>query len=249
MTDDGKVALITGATSGIGLQTARRLHADGFTVVLTGRNVDRGRAAAGRLGERAAFIAADLTEPGSADRLVEQVVAQFNRLHVTVNNAAVDHTGDLLAVPDHEVRNTFETNTFAAIAVLQASARAMTDSGGSIINITSRLASIGVPTMAVYSASKGALKALTTAAAVELAPLGIRVNAVAPGMTSTPLYEAWLAEEKDPQAVQRDVLSAIPLGRLATPADVAAAVSFLASADSAYITGVTLPVDGGYTAR
>jgi NAD(P)-dependent dehydrogenase (short-subunit alcohol dehydrogenase family) len=103
--------------------------------------------------------------------------------------------------------------------------------------------------MAIYSASKGAMKALTTAAAVELAPFGIRVNAVAPGMTRTPLYDAWLGAQDDPEQVARDVVAGIPLGRLATAADVAGAVAFLASPDAAYITGVTLPVDGGYTAR
>jgi NAD(P)-dependent dehydrogenase (short-subunit alcohol dehydrogenase family) len=121
--------------------------------------------------------------------------------------------------------------------------------GGAIINVTSRLASIGVPTMSVYSASKGAIKALTTAAAVELAPYNIRVNAVAPGMTRTPLFEAWLAEQEDPQAVASGVIDGIPLARLATPEDVAGAISFLASQDAVYITGATLPVDGGYTAR
>lgn len=97
-----------------------------------------------------------------------------------VNNAAADHTGELLYVPAAEIRDTFEINTFAAIAVLQAAGRAMRQSGGSIINVTSRLATVGVPTMGVYSASKGAMKALTAAAAVELAPYNIRVNAVAP---------------------------------------------------------------------
>jgi NAD(P)-dependent dehydrogenase (short-subunit alcohol dehydrogenase family) len=118
-----------------------------------------------------------------------------------------------------------------------------------VVNVSSRLASIGVPAMGVYAASKGALLALTRSAAVELAPRNIRVNAVAPGMTRTPLYDAWLASTEDPVATEQAVIADIPLGRVATSTDVASAISFLASEDAAYITGVSIAVDGGYTAR
>lgn len=245
------VALVTGATSGIGVEVARRLVADGFEVVVTGRSTERGEAVARELGSGAHFVRADLTEPGGPDRLVEETVRIAGRLDVLVNNAAIDHTGPLLDVPEHEIRDTFETNTFAAMLCLQAAGRAMRaqGEGGAIINVTSRLASIGVPTMSVYSASKGAMLTLTTAAAVELAPHRIRVNAVAPGMTNTPLYAEWVASQDDPEGTSRRVASAIPLGRIAEPADVAGAVSYLASADAGYITGVSIAVDGGYTAQ
>ncbi|WP_308492252.1 SDR family NAD(P)-dependent oxidoreductase [Microbacterium terrisoli] len=246
-----RVALVTGGTSGIGIEIARRLTDDGFTVVVSGRSRARGDAVAGDLGPTARFIGADLTESGAAEKLVQACVHQAGRLDVLVNNAAIDHTGVLLDTPDAEIRATFETNTFAAIACLQAAGRVMRrqGEGGAIINITSRLASIGVPTMGVYSASKGAMLALTKAAAVELAPLGIRVNAVAPGMTNTPLYAQWVSEQADPAETARHVASAIPLGRIAEPADVAAAVAYLASPGAAYITGVSIPVDGGYLAQ
>lgn len=199
--------------------------------------------------EAACIVAAELTRDGEPDRLLDCALDRFGRVDVVVNNAAADHTGELLNVPSAEIRSVFEINTFAAISVLQAAGRAMRQSGGSIINVTSRLATVGVPTMSIYSASKGAMKALTAAAAVELAPHNIRVNAVAPGMTRTPLYEAWIGSQKDPEALAKKVADGIPLGRLATPQDVAGAIAFLASPSAEYITGTTIPVDGGYTAQ
>ncbi|GAY11433.1 SDR family NAD(P)-dependent oxidoreductase [Pseudonocardia sp. N23] len=252
MTDPTRrVALVTGATSGIGVEIARRLARDGLTVVVSGRSVERGNAVADEVVGDSVFVRADLTDPGAPDRLVDEVLDRCGHLDVLVNNAAVDHTGPLLDVPAAEVRAIFETNTFATIACLQAAGRAMRTrgEGGSIVNVTSRLASVGVPTMSVYSASKGAIRSLTTAAAVELAPYDIRVNAVAPGMTRTPLYAEWLATQDDPAGTERQVAEAIPLRRIAEPGDVAAAVSYLASPDAAYVTGTTIPVDGGYLAQ
>ncbi|MGV9802693.1 SDR family NAD(P)-dependent oxidoreductase [Mycobacterium sp. NPDC003449] len=245
-----RVALVTGATSGIGIDIAERLVGDGFRVVVSGRSTERGTEIARRLGERAVFLQSDLTDAGGSDRLIGRTVDELGRLDVLVNNAAVDHTGDLLKATDDEIRSTFEINTFGAMNLLIAAARVMADQGdgGSIINITSRLASIGVPTMGVYSASKGAMLAFTKAAAVDLAQYGIRVNAVAPGMTRTPLYNEWLHGLSDPEAEAARVAAAIPLGRIAEPADVSAVVGFLASEQASYLTGISIPVDGGYLA-
>ena len=243
-----RTAVITGSTSGIGHQIARRLSADGFNVVITGRDAIRGEEICAELGANAAYVSIDLTKPGAPAQLAEAAVEHFGHLDVLVNNAAVDHVGDLVTAPLEGIRQAFDINTIAAIAVLQECAKRM-DRGGAIINVTSRLASIGVPTMSIYSATKGAMKALTTAAAVELAPHNIRVNAVAPGMTRTPLYETWVNDQPNPAQKEAEVVQAIPLGRLATPDDVAAAVSFLASEEASYITGVSIAVDGGYTAR
>lgn len=246
-----RVALVTGATSGIGIEIARRLVADGLKVVVSGRSEERGTKVAGELGESARFIRADLTAPGAAADLVTRATAEFGRLDVLVNNAAIDHTNDLLQVGEDEIRETFETNTFAAMNILIAAARVMREQGdgGSIVNVTSRLASIGVPTMGVYSASKGAMLAFTKAAAIDLAQYGIRVNAAAPGMTRTPLYQEWIEGLDDPQGEAERVAEAIPLKRIAEPEDVAAVVSFLASPEAAYLTGVSIPVDGGYLAK
>jgi NAD(P)-dependent dehydrogenase (short-subunit alcohol dehydrogenase family) len=193
----GKVAIVTGATAGIGTATARRLAAEGALLVLGGRSPERGAAIAFELG--APFVQADLRADAAPGRLVDAAIERFGRVDILVNNAALDHTGDVLSTPIDEVRPLFEINVLAALRMLQAAGAAMAPrDGGAVVNVTSRLASIGVPGMSIYSATKGALLALTRAAAVELAPLGIRVNAVAPGMTRTPLYDAWQAEQPDP---------------------------------------------------
>lgn len=250
MNEDQRVALVTGATSGIGIEIARRLAADGMRVAISGRSVERGEKVARELGESVFFLQADLTAPGEPQRLVDEVLARAGRLDVLVNNAAIDHINSMLDTPEQEIRDAFEINTFAAIFCLQVAGRAMREAGGgAIINITSRLASIGVPTMGLYSASKGAMLALTRAAAVELAEHNIRVNAVAPGMTRTQMFEDWLANQPDAAASEREVSEAIPLGRVAQPEDVAGAVAYFASASNTYVTGVSLPVDGGYLAK
>lgn len=251
MTEQQPVALVTGANSGIGVEIARRLVDDGFLVVLSGRNDDRGRAVTSELGQNARWVRADLTDSEDIQRLVDETVSMGGRLDVLVNNAGVDLIGSVLDLPEEKLRENFEINVFGTIAALQAAGRVMRDQGdgGAIINITSRLALIGVPTMSLYSAGKGAIQSLTTAAAVELAPHNIRVNAVAPGMARTPLYDTWVADQDDPEATEKDVAGKIPLGRIAEPSDVAAAVSYLASPGAAYVTGTTIPVEGGYISQ
>jgi NAD(P)-dependent dehydrogenase (short-subunit alcohol dehydrogenase family) len=185
---NSRVALVTGSTSGIGVEIARTLASTGFQVLVTGRSEERGAQVASDIGGTAHFIRCDLLEPGAPKSLIEQTVAHYGRLDVLVNNAAVDYTNNLLDVTAEDIEATFAHNTFAPMNLLIAAARVMKaqGEGGSIINITSRLASIGVPTMGIYSASKGAMLAFTTASAIDLAPFNIRVNAVAPGMTRTP---------------------------------------------------------------
>jgi NAD(P)-dependent dehydrogenase (short-subunit alcohol dehydrogenase family) len=246
-----RVALVTGSTSGIGISIAAKLAAHGFSVVVTGRSTTRGHGVVADIGSAAHFIPCDLLEAGAPQRLVDATLSHYGRLDVLVNNAAIDHTRSLLDVTPEEIHSTFAHNTFAPMNLLIAAAQVMKDrgSGGSIINITSRLASIGVSTMGIYSASKGALLAFTRASAIELAPYNIRVNAVAPGMTRTPLYTEWLEGLDNPEETAQKVAASIPLGRIAEPDDVAAVVAFLASPEANYITGASIPVEGGYLAQ
>lgn len=245
----GKSAIVTGATAGIGRTIAGRFVAEGANVVVTGRDEVRGKDTAAELGPSAIFLPADITSAQAPHTLIAAGIEAFGAVDVLVNNAALDYNGDLLTAPASEIRKIFEVNVFAAIALIQAAGNAMLGRGGSIINITSRLATIGVPLMGIYSASKGAIRSITRAAAVELAPHAIRVNDVAPGLTSTPLYDEWLKGFSDPAGKEAEATASIPLRRVATPDDVAAAVLYLASDEARYITGATIPVDGGYTAQ
>ncbi|MBS1880389.1 MAG: SDR family oxidoreductase [Actinobacteria bacterium] len=240
--------MVTGATDGIGRAVSERLIAEGAAVLMVARGAERGEALAAELGERAHFLAGDVGEPATAGRAVALAVERFGALDVLVNNAGIDHTAALESAPLGPVRQVFDVNFFGALQLMQAAAAVMLDRGGAIVNLTSRLASIGVPTMSLYAASKGALLALTRGAAVEWAGRGVRVNAVAPGLTETPLAREWIAAMEDPEAWRREVEATIPQGRLGSAEEVAAAVAYLASEEAGHVTGASLAIDGGYTA-
>jgi NAD(P)-dependent dehydrogenase (short-subunit alcohol dehydrogenase family) len=237
-----RVVVVTGASRGVGAVTVERFLEQGDRVVAVARSLS------GRRTDELLDVAADLADPAGSREVVAAALEAFGRLDVLVNNAALDLAAPLLETRPEDAQRIFAVNALAPLWMIQAAGSALAERGGAVVNVTSRLAHIGVPEMAVYGASKGALRALTHGAAVELAPVGIRVNAVAPGMTETPLFREWLDASSDPEGRRAEVEQRIPLGRLATPDDVAAAILFLASDAAAHITGVTLPVDGGYTA-
>jgi NAD(P)-dependent dehydrogenase (short-subunit alcohol dehydrogenase family) len=237
-----RVVLVTGASRGLGAVTVDAFLERGARVVGVSRTLPE------HADERRLDVQGDVSEPETAQRIVARALEAFGRLDVLVNNAALDLAKPLVDTTPEEAQRTFAVNALAPLWMIQAATPALAEHGGAVVNVTSRLAHVGVPEMAVYGASKGALRALTHGAAIELAPLGVRVNAVAPGMTETPLLSEWLEQSADPVATRASVVERIPLGRLATPADVAEAIVFLAGPGAAHITGATLPVDGGYTA-
>ena len=237
----GKVAIVTGGTAGIGEATVRRFLAEGARVVVVARH-----AGAGQDGAR--FVAGDVTDSHTAEAAV-RAAEEWGGVDVLVNNAAMDWTSSVLETSAADVRKVLDTNFLGCLLMQQAAGAKMLERGrGSIVNVTSRTASVGVPTMALYAAAKGALLALTRTAAVEWARSGVRVNAVAPGLTRTQLIRTWIDGQPDPAAFEKQVVSTIPQGRMAEPDEVASAILFLASDESRHITGISLAVDGGYTA-
>ena len=245
---DGRTALVTGATQGIGAAIARRLHGEGAHVVIVARSIDAQHPVLAELGERVGYVRGDVADRATAIAAVA-LAMESGRLDILINNAGIDLNRDLLDTDESAARAMFETNVFGALWMLQEAGAVMALAGrGSIINITSRTASVGVPGMSVYGASKGALLALTRGAAIELAASGVRVNAVAPGFTETAMLTSWSDAMNDPEAQLAAVRSRIPQGRFGTESEVAALCAFLAADESAHITGASIAIDGGYTA-
>jgi NAD(P)-dependent dehydrogenase (short-subunit alcohol dehydrogenase family) len=238
----GKVAIVTGGTAGIGEATVNLFVAEGARVVIVARHVK----GAGEGSVR--FVAGDVTDRRTAQAAVD-AAEEWGGVDVLVNNAAMDWTSSVLETSEEDVRRVLDTNFLGCLLMQQAAATKMLARGrGSIVNVTSRTASVGVPTMGLYAAAKGALLALTRTAAIEWARQGVRVNAVAPGLTRTQLIRTWIDGQPDPAAFEKQVVSTIPQGRMAEPQEVANAILFLAGDESQHITGISLAVDGGYTA-
>ena len=237
-------ALVTGGASGIGLAIARGLVDRGFGVVVTGRTQP-----AEDLGTHLDFLGVDHAAPDAAERVAAEAGAleRFGPLTALVNNVGRRHNDAIGELERDSLLETLALNTVAPMLLTGRLAPRLGEARGAVVNVSSRLAVVGMAGVAGYAASKGALNAFTVAAAVELGPLGVRVNAVAPGMTKTPLIEAWLAEQPDPVAAEAQVADRVPLGRLGRPEDVTGAAVFLASPESGFITGAVLPADGGYT--
>ena len=245
-----QVALVTGAGSGIGRVTARALAEAGADVIVTELpdRLDRARetvAEVGALGRHALALPLDVRDAASVGALVPAASDRFGRVDVLVNNAGVQIPRSALDVSERDWDAVVDVNLRGAFFVAQAVGRAMTEAGsGAIVNIASQMGLVGYYKRAAYCSAKAGLVNLTRVLALEWAPRGVRVNAVAPTFVRTPLTASTFA---DPELAE-DIPRRIPLGRLAQPEEVAAAVVFLASPAAAMITGHTLPVDGGWTA-
>ncbi|CDZ94694.1 SDR family NAD(P)-dependent oxidoreductase [Pseudomonas saudiphocaensis] len=242
-----RIALVTGSTQGIGRGIAVRLAEAGADLVINGR--EDGEEAqetleqVRKLGRRACFIAADVGVVAECRRLVNEAVAQMGPLDILVNNAGLQKHRPFLDAEEAEYDQVLEVNLRGPFFLAQAFARHLRDSnrGGRIINNSSVHEELPFPNFTSYCVSKGGLKMLMRNLAIELAPLGITVNNVAPGAIETPINSSLV---KQPDKLER-LLENIPAGRLGQPRDVAGAVAFLASDEASYITGTTLVIDGG----
>jgi len=243
----GKVAIVTGTSRGIGCGIAEFLGRQGMKLALAARSAEAGEALAAAMraaGVDCLFVAADLATPEGARTVFDAAIGRYARIDLLVNNAAILRSWNILDLDEEKYRGSFEANVRMLYGLTRLVARHMADSGGgAIVNISSVGGLRSHHDLLGYDASKGASDAMTRGLAIDLARYGIRVNAVAPGLTPTrELRPEWAEKFKEK-------LKGIPLGRAGTPEDIAAAVAFLASDAASYVTGQVLYVDGGLTTQ
>ena len=244
----GKVAIVTGAASGIGRGIARRFAAEGAEVMVTDRDRDGLEETLASLDAGARAEVIDVSQSREVDALVRQTVAHFGRCDVLSHNAGLDQpVMDATEIDDELWQRLLATNASGTFYTNRAALRAMlAGDGGSIVNTVSDLGWVVVPGLAAYCASKGAALQLTRALATEAAPR-VRVNAICPTMVDTPMGRRSVSSRSDPEAYLKEIAAEIPMKRIAEVDDVVGAAVFLASPESSYITGIALPIDGGRT--
>ena len=242
------VVLVTGALAGIGRATALAFARDHARLVVSGRRDDAGQALVTELralGAEAEFVRSDVRSDDDLRNLVDQTVARFGRLDVAVNNAGREGTGPITDQTAQSFAEIFDTNVLGVLLSLKHELRVMQPQGsGSIINLSSTVGHRGAPGAAVYTASKHAVEGLTKSAALEAAPFGVRVNAVAPGPTDTEMLTRFTGTA-DRKA---GLVSGVPMKRAGTVDEIADAIVFLASSKAGFITGQIVDVNGGKTA-
>jgi 3-oxoacyl-[acyl-carrier protein] reductase len=242
----GKVAVVTGASKGIGAAIAKSLAAEGAAVVVNYASskggADKVVAGITGAGGRAVAVQADLANPADIERLFGETKQAFGRLDILVNNAGIYQFAPLEEVTVELFQKQFGLNVLGLLLASQAAVKLINSAGGSIINISSVVSTLGFPNASVYSGTKGAVDSITRSLAKELGPRGIRVNAINPGMVETEgTHSAGIAESE----MRKQVEAQTPLGRIGRPQDIAGAAVFLASADAAWITGETFVISGG----
>lgn len=246
-----KVAIITGAGSGIGQGAALAMAREGASLILADINVESGEQTLGKVreeGAEAIFVATDVTDPVQVENMVRLALDTYGRLDCAFNNAGIDGAlAPLDEVDIAEFDHTLAVNLRSVFLCMKYEIPAMESSGGgSIVNMSSVMGLVGSPNIAAYSASKFGVLGLTCSAALDYALRGIRINAVCPGAVETPMVSQVMATNPD---VLKDVIAAVPMKRLATPAEVAEAVIWLCSDRSSFVNGTAMPIDGAYVAQ
>ncbi|HEY4347560.1 MAG TPA: SDR family NAD(P)-dependent oxidoreductase [Gaiellaceae bacterium] len=246
----GRVAVVTGAGSGIGREIARVFAAEGARVAGFDLSAEAGAAVALELAAKGAdrpfALAGDVRDPTAVEAAAAAVCAEAGQIDVLVNCAGTREIRNVLEITPEEWRAVIDVNLNGVFYWCQAAARQMRQTGGgSIVNLSSVGGLVGLPNRPAYTASKHAIVGLTKSLSYDLAPEGIRVNAICPGVIRTPMTEGYWTDER----FERDLETVVPLGRAGVPDDVAQAALYLASPMSSYVTGVALPVDGGWLAE
>ncbi|MCU0334720.1 MAG: SDR family oxidoreductase [Chitinophagaceae bacterium] len=238
-----KIALVTGGGSGLGKAIAAAFIAQGITTIICGRQADKLAVAAAELGPLAIPQVADVTELAALPALVQQLEQTVGPIEILVNNAGINMKKPLTEVSDADFQQILTTNVCAVFALSREVAKGMIErNSGCIIHISSMAAQYGLPKVIAYSAAKSAIDGMTRAMAVELSPLGIRVNAIAPGFIYSDMTAKAL--DSDPERKAR-VFARTPMGRMGQPEDIGAAAAYLASDAARFVTGVVLRIDGG----
>jgi meso-butanediol dehydrogenase / (S,S)-butanediol dehydrogenase / diacetyl reductase len=246
---EGKVAIVTGAGSGIGQATATRLVEEGASVVFVGRTEAKlVKAALGFGLTRCLTHTVDLTDDGAPRGVVDAAIERFGRVDILVNNAGIAGVGPFLQKSDAEWDGVMRANLDTVFHMTRAVLPHLQETKGSIVNVTSISGNKGEAGNCFYGATKAAVNNMTQCLALEFGPSGVRVNAVSPGLTRTAMTEPLFAPDTPYTAIGKDAVARIPCGREGRPEEIAAAILFLASDEASFINGVNLPVDGGMSA-
>ena len=249
---EGKTALVTGAASGIGLQTSIRLAEEGARVMMTDINLEEGRQQAEKLGTNATFLKLDITEEEEWISVLDETVKRFDHLDILVNSAGMVLIADVEQITLEDWRKVHAVNLDGTFLGCKHGVRVMKEFGaGSIINLSSVSGMIGGFNLAAYNSSKGAVRMLTKSVALHCARAGygIRCNSIHPTFIETPMLESMIRDSPDPEKARQTLVRQVPLRRIGKPDDVANMIVYLASDESTFVTGTEMVIDGGVIAQ